>query len=68
MVAEPGGPRERGRSRITEHIVDVLILLIMEEVAKVVKTVLQEQISERICKQIIEQAAKVPKTSSGDRT
>ena len=68
MVAEPGGPRERGRSRITEHIVDVLVPLIMEEIAKVVKTVLQEQISERICKQIVEQAAELPKTSSRDRT
>ena len=33
-----------------------------------VKTVLQEQISERIRKQIVEQATEVPKTSSRDRT
>ena len=32
------------------------------------KTVFQEQISERICKQIVEQAAEAPKTSSRDRT
>ena len=47
---------------------DVLVPPIMEEIAKVVKTVLQEQISERIRKQIVEQAAEVPKTSSRDRT
>ena len=43
MVAEHGCP----------HIVDVLVPPIMEEIAKVVKTVLQEQISERIRKQIV---------------
>ena len=42
MVAEPGA----------SPIVDVLVPLIMEEIVKVVKTVLQEQISERIRKQI----------------
>ena len=47
---------------------EVLVPLIMEEIAKVVKTVLQEQISERIRKQIVEQATEVPKTSSRDRT
>ena len=68
MVAEHGCPRERGRPRLAEHIVDVLVPLIMEEIVEVLKTVFQEQISERICKQIVEQAAEVPKTSSRDRT
>ena len=49
-------------------LVEVLVPLIREEIAKVVKTVLQEQISERIRKQIVEQATEVPKTSSRDRT
>ena len=61
MVAE-----QRGCSAAS--LVEVLVPLIMEEIAKVVKTVLQEQISERICKQIVEQAAEVLKTSSRDRT
>ena len=43
---------ERGRPRLAQHIVDVLVPLITEEIVKVVKTVLQEQISERICQQI----------------
>ena len=47
---------------------DVRVPPIMEEIARVVKTVLQEQISERIRKQIVEQATEVPKTSSRDRT
>ena len=59
---------ERGRPRLAEHIVDVLVPLITEEIVEVLKTVFQEQISERICKQIVEQAAEVPKTSSRDRT
>ena len=49
-------------------LVDALTPLILEEIAKVVKTVLQEQISERIRKHIIEQATEVLKTSSRDRT
>ena len=61
MVAE-----QRGGS--AAPLVDALTPLIMEEIAKVVKTVLQEQISERIRKQIIEQATEVLKTSSRDRT
>ena len=61
MVAE-----RRGCSAAS--LVEVLVPLIMEEIAKVVKTVLQEQISERIRKQIVEQATEVPKTSSRDRT
>ena len=67
---------EHGRPRIAERIVDVLVPAIMEEIVKVVKTVLQEQISERIRKQIVdvcvsqvvEQVAEVPKTSSRDRS
>ena len=59
---------ERGRPRLAEHIVDVLVPLITEKIVEVLKTVFQEQISERICKQIVEQAAEVPKTSSRDRT
>ena len=35
-------------------LVDALVPPIMEEIAKVVKTVLQEQISERIRKQIVD--------------
>ena len=54
---------------------DVLVPPILEEIVKVVKTVLQEQISERIRKQIVdvhvsqvvEQDTEVPKTSSRDR-
>ena len=61
MVAE-----QRGCSAAS--LVEVLVPLIMEEIAKIVKTVLQVQISERICKQIVEQATEVPKTSSRDRT
>ena len=67
MVAEHGCPRERGRPRLAEHIVDVLVPLIMEEIVEALKNVFQEQISERICKQIVEQVAEVPKTSSRDR-
>ena len=37
MVAEPGRP-------VAERIVDVLVPPIMEEIVKVVETVLQEQI------------------------
>ena len=59
---------ERGRPRLAKHIVDVLVPLITEEIVEVLKTVFQEQISERICKQIVEQAAEVLKTSSRDRT
>ena len=67
---------ERGRPRLAEHIVDVLVPLIMEEIVEVLKTVFQEQISEKICKQIgdvyvsqvVEQVTEVPKTSSRDRT
>ena len=70
MVAEHGCPH------VAERIVDVLVPPIMEEIAKEVKTVLQEQISKRIRKQvvdayvsqIVEQATEVPKTSSRDRT
>ena len=70
MVAEHGCPH------VAECILDVLVPPIMEEIAKVVKTVLQEQISEGIRKQIVdvcvsqivEQATEVPKTSSRDRT
>ena len=58
----------RGRPRLAEHIVDVLVPLITEEIVEVLKTVFQEQISERICKQIVEQTAEVPKTSRRDRT
>ena len=50
------------------HLWSMLTPLIMEEIAKVVKTVLQEQISERIRKHIIEQATEVLKTSSRERT
>ena len=67
---------ERGRPRVAERIVDVLVPPIMEEIVKVVKTFLQEQISERIRTQIVdvyespvvEQVTAVPKTSSRDRT
>ena len=76
MVAEPGGPRERGRSRMAERIVDVLVPLIMEEIVEMVKVVFQERISERIREQIVdvhvpgavEQFTEVPKASSRDRT
>ena len=69
MVAE-----QRGCSAAS--LVDAFVPPIMEEIAKGVKTVLQEQISERIRKQIVDvhmsqvvaQAAEVPKTSSRDRT
>ena len=54
MVAEHGCPH------VAECIVDVLVPPILEEFAKVAKTVLQEQ--------IFEQASEVPKTSSRDRT
>ena len=47
MVAELGFPH------VAERIVDVLVPPIMEEMVKVVKTVLQERISERIRKQIV---------------
>ena len=67
---------EHGRPRLAEHIVDVLVPLIIEEIVEVLKTVFQEQISEKICKHIghvhvpraVEQATEVPKTSSRDRT
>ena len=57
-------------------LVDVLVPPILEEIVKVVKTVLQEQISERIRKQIddvfvsqiVDQVTEVPKTSNRDRT
>ena len=76
MVAEPGGPRERGRPRIAERIVDVLVPLIMEEIVEIVKVVCQERIAKRICEQIVdvdgsqvaEQDTEAPKTSSRDRT
>ena len=63
MVAEHGCPH------VAERIVDVLV-------PQVVKTVLQQQICERIRKrsvdvyvsQFVEQAIEVPKTSSRDRT
>ena len=56
--------------------VDALVPSIMEEIVKVVKTVLQERISERIRKQIVdvfvsqvvEQVTEMPKTSNLDRT
>ena len=48
MVAEHGSPR------VAKHIMDVLVPPIMEEIVKVVKTVLQERISERIRKQIVD--------------
>ena len=62
--------------RSAASLVDALIPVIMEEIVKVVKIVLQEQISERIRKQIgdvyvsqvVEQVTEVPKTSSRDRT
>ena len=44
MVAEPG--------RSAASLVDALVPPIMEEIVKIVKTVIQEQISERIRKQI----------------
>ena len=67
---------EHGRPRVAERIVDVLVPPIMEEIAKVVKTALQEQISERIRKQImdvcmlqvVEQVTEVLETSSRDQT
>ena len=51
-------------------------LFFMEEIVEVLKTVFQEQISEKICKQIgdvhvpraVEQVTEVPKISSRDRT
>ena len=57
-------------------LVDALVLPIMEEIVKVVKTDLQEQNSERIrtqigdayVSQVVEQVAEVPKTSSRDRS
>ena len=57
-------------------LVDVLVPPIMEEIVKIVKTVLQEQISERIRKQIddvfvpqiVDQVTEVPKTSNCERT
>ena len=72
MVAE----HRSDATRLARQIVDVLVPPIMEEIAKVVKTVLQEQISERIRKQIVdvyvsqvvEQVTEVPKTSSRDRS
>ena len=48
MVVEHGSPR------VAERIVDVLVPPIMEEIVKVVTTVLQERISVRICKQIVD--------------
>ena len=76
MVAEPGGPRERGRPRMAERIVDVLIPLIIEEIVAIVKAIFQERISERIREQVVdvhvpgavEQVTEVPKTSNCDRT
>ena len=59
---------ERGRPRLAEHIADVLLPLITEEIVEVLKTVFQEQISDRICKQIVDQVIEVPKTSNRDRT
>ena len=67
---------EHGHPRVSERIVVLLVPLVVEENFKVVKAVLQEQISERICKQImdahvsqvVEQVAGVLKTSSRDRT
>ena len=67
---------ERGRPRLAQHIVDVLVPLIMKEIIEVLKIVFQEQISEKICKQIgdvhvprvAEQDTEVPKTSNLDRT
>ena len=61
---------------VAEHIVDVLVPLIMEEIVEIIKVVLQERISERICEQtvdvhvprVVEQVSEVPKTSSRDRT
>ena len=72
MVAE----HRSDATRLARQIVDVLVPPIMEEIAKVVKTVLPEQISERIRKQIVdvyvsqvvEQVTEVPKTSSRDRS
>ena len=66
MVAE----HRSDATRLARRIVDVLFPAIMEEIVKVVKTVLQEQISERIRKQIVdvyvsqvvEQVTEVPKT------
>ena len=68
MVAEHG--------RSAASLVDALVPPIMEEIVKVVKTVLLEQISERIRTQIgdvyvspvVEQVTEVPKTSSRDRS
>ena len=67
---------ERGRPRMAERIVDVLVPLIFEEIVEIVKVVFQEQISERIRKQLVdvcmsqvdEQVTEVLKTSSRDRT
>ena len=66
---------ELTRPYVAERIVDVLVPPIMEDIVKV-KTVLQEQISERIRKQmvdvcvsqVVEQVTEVPKTSSRDRS
>ena len=54
MVAEPGGPQERGRPRLAQHIVDVLVPLITEEIVEIVKVVFQERIAEKICEQIVD--------------
>ena len=72
MVAE----HRSDATRLARRIADVLAPLNMEEIAEVVKAVLQEQISERIrtqigdvyVSQVIEQDTEVPKTSSRDRS
>ena len=72
MVAEHGDPRKRGRPRVAERILDVLVPLIFSEIVEIVKVVFQERIAERICEQIVdvdgsqvaEQDTEVPKTSS----
>ena len=56
---------------VAEHIMNVLVPLIMEEIVEVVKVVLRERISERIREQIVdvhvpravEQVTKVAKTN-----
>ena len=66
---------DRIQQRTAEHIVDVLIPLIMEEIVEIIKVVLQERISERIREQtvdahvprVVEQVSEVSKTSSRDR-
>ena len=71
MVAE----RRSDAARLARRIADVLVPLIMEEIVEVLKTVFQEQISEKICTQIgdvymsqvVEQVIEVLKTSSRDR-